>query len=177
MNKQFLKVGLVALMASIYSNSASADVITGDAVANVIIPLQLTEVSPMNFGTIAPDLLAATTVTLTPGAGRTGTATLLTGPTTAALGKFTIEGDAAQTFNIAITVTGAAANVLLSDGGGNTMTLTGLTENSSGTGALTGGVDAFDIGGTLNVGINQAAGSYSTANAGGVTFDVTANYN
>ena len=177
MNKQFLKVGLVALVASIYSNGASADVISGNAAAKVIIPLELIEVTAMNFGTVAPDKLAATSVTLTPGLGRTGTATLLAGPTVASLGKFTIKGDLSQTFNIAISVTGGAPNVLLSDGAGNTMTLTALTEDSDPLGALSGGADAFDIGGTLNLGINQAAGVYSTASGGGVTFDVTANYN
>ena len=177
MNKQYLKIGLMTLMAGMYSSGASAAAITGDAVANVVIPLSLAEVTPMNFGTIAPDPLAGTTVVLTPAAGRTGTATLLTGPTTASLGKFTITGDAGQTFNIAITVTGAAANVRLENAAGDFMTVTALTENSSATGALTGGADAFDIGGTLNVGANQPAGSYSTATGTGVTFDVTANYN
>jgi len=171
-----LKMSMAALMTSMYSTGATADAIPGDALAEVIQPLTLAEATKMNFGTIAPTGVASTVV-LTPGAGRTGTATLLTGPTTPSLGKFTITGDAAQTFNLAITVTGAAANVLLTDGGVNTMTVTGLTENSSATGVLTGGADAFDIGGTLNVGAAQVAGSYSTANAGGVTFTVTANYN
>jgi len=171
-----LKMSMAALMASVYSTSASADAIPGDALAQVIQPLTLAEVTKMNFGTIAPTGVAST-VTLTPGAGRTGTATLLAGPTTASLGKFTITGDAAQTFNIALSVTGAAANVLLTDGAGNSMTVTGLTENSAVGGVLTGAADAFDIGGTLNVGATQVGGSYSTANAGGVTFTVTANYN
>ena len=44
-------------------------------------------------------------------------------------------------------------------------------------GALTGGADAFQVGGTLNVGISQAAFAYSTGNPGGATFTLTANYN
>ena len=174
MNKQFLKVGLVTLMAGMYSSSSSADAIPGDALANVIAPLTLTEVTKMNFGTIAPTGVAST-VRLTPGAGRTGTATLLAGPTTPSLGKFTIQGDAAQTYNLAITTTGGVGAVTLTDAAGaNPMTVTLLTENS---GALTGAADPFDIGGTLNVGANQPAGAYSTANTNGVTFTVTANYN
>lgn len=180
MKNLYLKASAVALMAGIYSSGASAAAIPGDASANVITPLVLTEVTPMNFGTIAPSTTVATTVTLTPGAGRTGTATLLTGPTTASLGKFTIQGDLNQTFSIALSVTGAAPNVRLENAAGDFMTVTALTENSTAIagagGTLTGGVDNFDIGGTLNVAANQPAGAYSTATGTGVTFTVTANY-
>jgi hypothetical protein len=64
---------------------------------------------------------------------------------------------------------------VLSDGGGNSMTVNTFTDNSSGT--LPAATETFQVGATLNVGINQAAGAYSTANAGGTPYTITANYN
>ena len=52
-------------------------------------------------------------------------------------------------------------------GAGDDMTAT-LTND--GGGALTGGTDTFNVGGTLSVGANQAAGSYSG------TYTVSVNY-
>lgn len=164
------KLGLAALMASMYSSSVSADVIDGNATANVIAPLLLTEVTAMDFGTVAGGSTAGT-VTMTAGSvmGSTGGATsMATAPGTA--GAFTIQGGAALAYTLTITGTATLTNLA------NTASMTAdtFTHNA---GALTGGVDAFQVGGTLNVGASQAAFAYSTANPGGAAFTLTANYN
>ena len=51
------------------------------------------------------------------------------------------------------------------------MTVTALDDSTPGTLVLSAGVDSFTVGGTLNVGANQAEGAYVG------TFNVTVNYN
>ena len=69
----------------------------------------------------------------------------------------------------------AIAAATLSDGAGETMTLDTFTNDCTGT--MPGATEDCQIGGTLNVGIAQVAGSYSTANAGGSAISVTVDYN
>lgn len=168
MNNQYLKLGLAALMASLYSTGVSADVIPGNADATVIAPLLLTETTAMDFGTLAGGTTAGTVVMDVANARTTtGGATALASAGGTA-GAFTIQGAAAQAYTL--TISGTAT---LDDGTGNTMTADTFTHNA---GALTGGVDAFSVGGTLNVGASQPLGVYSTT-TGGTTFTLTANYN
>lgn len=170
MKNQYLKLGLAALMASVYSTGVSADVVPGNADATVIAPLLLVEVTAMDFGTLAGGTAAGAVVMDTAGARTpSGGATVIAGSPGAA-GAFTIQGAAAQAFTLSITGTAT-----LTDGSGNSMTADTFTNTTPG--ALTGAADAFSVGGTLNVGASQVAGGYSTANAGGATFTVTANYN
>ncbi len=64
---------------------------------------------------------------------------------------------------------------VLSDGGGESMTVTSFTDNSSGT--IPGsGTGTFRVGATLNVGSSQSAGAYSTM-TGGTPYSVIINYN
>lgn len=169
-SNQLVKLGLVALMASMYSTSVSADVIPGNATATVIAPMLLVEVVPMNFGTVAGGSSAGTVVMTTASAmSSTGGATSLASlPGTA--GSFTIQGAAATAYTL--TITGTAT--LTDPANTASMTADTFTHNAVG---LTGGVDVFQVGGTLNVGASQAAFAYSTANPGGATFTLTANYN
>lgn len=168
-SNQLVKLGLAVLMASMYSTSASADVIPGNAAATVIAPLLLVEVTAMDFGTLSGGTAAGTVVMTTASAMSStgGASTLASAP--GAAGAFTIQGAAAQAYTL--TISGTAT---LTDGGVNSMTADTFTNNAV---ALTGGADAFQVGGTLNVGASQVAGAYSTANAGGATFTLTANYN
>lgn len=167
-----LKAGVAALLASVYSTSASADIIDGNATANVIAPLLLAETTAMNFGDVAGGT-AAGTVELDTAGLRTATgdaSALASGAGTA--GQFTIEGAAGLAFTLSVTGTAT-----LSDGT-NTMTVDTFTENGSAvTLSGSGTPDSFQIGGTLHIGASQPAGAYSTLNAGGVPFAVTANYN
>lgn len=172
-SNQLVKLGLAALIAGMYSTGVSADIISGNADANVIAPLLLVETTAMNFGDVAGGTGAGTVVLDLAGARTvTGDASTLASGAGSA-GAFTIEGAAGLAFTLSVTGTAT-----LSDGGGNTMTADTFTENGSAvTLTGTGSPDAFQIGATLNLGAGQAAGAYSTANAGGATFTVTANYN
>lgn len=161
-----VKLGLAALMAGMFSTSANADIIPGNATATVIAPLLLAEVTPMDFGTVAGGTTAGT-VTMTTGSvmGSSGGATSLASlPGTA--GAFTIQGANTQAYTL--TITGTATLV----SGAFSMTADTFTHNAP---ALDGTLQAFQVGGILNVGANQAAGAYTTV--GGATFTLTANYN
>jgi len=166
---QLVKIGLVATMAGLYSSGASAASISGDASALIITPLVLAETSPMDFGTLAPTAVAGIVV-LDVGGGRTPDANvnLVIGGTEAA-GQFTIQGNSAQAYTMSF-----SASATLENGAGDQMTADTFTENSP---ALTGAVQPFQIGATLNVGANQPVGTYSTTTGGGSSFTVTANYN
>ena len=168
-----LKAGVAALLASVYSSGVSADVIDGNASANVIAPLLLVETTAMNFGDVAGGTSTGTVVLDLTGARTvTGDANALASGAGAA-GEFTIEGAAGLAFTLSVTGTAT-----LTDGGANSMTVDTFTENGSAvTLTGTGTPDGFQIGGTLNIGASQAAGSYSTLNLGGAPFTVTANYN
>lgn len=170
-SNQLVKLGLVALMASMYSTSASADVISGNATATVIAPLILIEVTPMSFGTIAGGSTAGSVaMDLLGNRVASGGATALASAPGAA-GAFTIQGASAVAFTLTLTT-----DAVLDDGAGNTMGMTAasLLENANLL-ALDGTVQAFQISGTLTVGANQVAGAYTTAT--GTPFTVTANYN
>ncbi len=176
MKKQFLKISLVTIMASIYSTGAISAAISGNASATVIAPIVLAETAAMNFGTISPGT-ASSTITVDTANGRTlasGDATLI-GGAGATSGAFTIQGNSGTAFTLTLSV-----DAVLSDGAAtpNTMTMlaTSLTETGSAL-TLDGTAQAFAIGGTLTVPSGQVAGSYSTANTGGTPFTVTANYN
>ena len=173
-SNQLVKLGLAALAASMVSTSANADVIPGNATANVIAPLLLVETTPMDFGDVAGGTTGGTVVMdLAGGRTVTGDANALAS-TLGAAGQFTIEGAAGLAFTLAVTGTATLTNP------GNTASMTAdtFTENGSAvtlTGA--GSPDGFQISGRLNVGASQTADTYSTANPGGATFTVTANYN
>ena len=173
MNKQFLKVGLVALMAGMYSAGASAASVNGDADATIITPIVLAQTAAMNFGTISPGTVSST-ITVDNADGRTlatGDASLV-GGAGATSGAFTINGSNA----VAYTMTLTTDAVLTDAAGANPLTMlaASLTVTQP---ALTGAAVPFTIGGTLTVPSGHPAGSYSTTNAAGVPFTVTANYN
>lgn len=168
---QLAKLGLAALMTSIYSTGVSADVINGNATATVLAPLLLVETAAMNFGSVAGGSSAGTVVMDLLGARSTtgGATALASAPGTA--GQFTIEGAAAQAFTLTV-----SASATMQDGSGNSMTVDTFTENGSAVTLSGPGVpDAFQISGTLNVGASQVAGGYTTV--GFTPFTVTANYN
>lgn len=168
-----LKAGVAALLASVYSSGVSADVISGNATANVIAPLLLVETTAMNFGDVAGGTGTGTVVLDLAGARTvTGDANALASGAGAA-GEFTIEGEAALAFTLSVTGTATLTNLA-----GDSMTVDTFTENGSAvTLTGTGTQDGFQIGGTLHIGASQPAGGYSTLNAGGAAFTVTANYN
>lgn len=166
--RQYMKIGLAAVLASLYGSSLTAATFNGVATANVIAPLVLAQTTNITFGTVAVGTGGGTVVLDTAGARTvTGDANAIAGGAGAA-GVFTINGENAQAYTMSI-----AAGVL-SDGGGNTMSVGTYTYTPP---ALTGAAVAFNVGATLTLGASQPAGAYSTANAGGTAVVVTANYN
>ena len=140
---------------------------SADASANIIVPIAIAKVDGMDlkFGNIIADADGGTVAISTTGAPTlTGiNAPSVTGDRQQA--QFTVTGFEGATY--AVTLPGSAT---LSSGGNN-MTVNSFVSNPSGTGVLTGGSQALNVGATLNVGANQAPGLY-TGN-----FSVTVVYN
>lgn len=170
---KLVKVGLVVVIASLYSTTATAASVNGQADATVVAPLTLTENIAMDFGTISGGTAAGTVVLSTAGArSTTGDAQTIAAGAGAA-GDFTINGENALTYAVSYT------NGVLSDGAvaGNNMIVNGFNDNSTGT--TSGANQIFQVGATLNLGATQAAGTYSTTNTGtgGAAYTITVNYN
>jgi len=166
---QYMKIGLAALLASVYGSSLTAATFNGTATATVIAPLTLAQTTPMNFGTVAVGAAGGTVVMTSAGARSvTGDANAIAAGAGTA-GAYTITGQAAQAYTMTI-----AGGTLTDGGGANPMSLSAFTFVSP---ALTGGADAFSVGATLTLPPNQPAGAYSTANGVPAPLVITANYN
>ena len=162
-----LKIGALALMAGLYSTAAVAETADGVAAATVIQPLVLTATQTMFFGTVAPNSVAAGTLSMdNTGAVTSGDLDVITAAGTTL--QFTIQGEAAQAYTLGI------ANGLLGDGGVNTMAIV-ITGNDAV--ALTGAAVTVIVTGDLSVGASQPAGNYTTAAGNGTPIVITANYN
>ncbi len=149
---------------------------SASSTATIITPIAITKSADLNFGTIAvsPTLggtvaLAASSGIPTRTKGGAGGVTLPAVAGTVTAAAFDVTGLASSTYSIGlpgtITLTGDISGV---------MTLGNFISSPSPTGTLSaGGAQTFYVGGTLNVGAAQAAGTYT--NATGLT--VTVNYN
>lgn len=139
------------------------------AAATIVGPIAISNTAVMNFGNVAVSA-AAGTVVLTPAGSRsvTGGCTLpaTTGTFTAA--SFNVTG--ADGYSYAITLPSTPTTI---SNGVINMTVDTFTSTPSGTGTLGGGSQVLNVGATLNVAGNQAAGPYLSA----TPFDVTVNYN
>ncbi|MBX7514521.1 DUF4402 domain-containing protein [Qipengyuania sp. GH38] len=136
---------------------------SGTAVAEIVAPIAIThDGGALDFGIIIPATTAGTVVVTQGGAGSVTGDTLFVSGSTNAADSFTVTGDAGRAYSI-VTTGGSVTS------GGNSMTFT-TDAPASGTLSATGS-DNFSVGGTLNVGANQAAGSYSGS------YDATVSYN
>ncbi|WP_281301004.1 MULTISPECIES: DUF4402 domain-containing protein [unclassified Iodidimonas] len=126
---------------------------TGDANAEIVRALSVTQDVALDFSTIAlPVGNTAGTVVLATDGTTSGTFT----PTgTPVAGAFTIDGPAAAVATITLPATGVNLT-----SGANTMVLDTFT-SSAPTVTLTGGTGTFTVGGTLNIGASQALGAYT----------------
>jgi Domain of unknown function (DUF4402) len=145
---------------------------TATATGTIIAPIAISKTVDMNFGNIVAGA-ALGTVVLTPAGARsvTGGAFLPTSlPGSPAAASFTVTG--ATGFTYAIQLPAAATTVT---SGGNTMTVDTWTSTPTVAtgGSLAGGTQTITVGATLNVGANQAAGTYVS----GTPFTVTVHYN
>lgn len=121
----------------------------------------------LSFGMMA--ISSSGTVTVHPNGSRTqtgGVYTLSQGGSAAAA-QFSIKGKRNTVYAITLPANGT---VLLSNGAGQTASLTGFVASPS-TGILSGnGTGQFSVGATLSLNGTQAKGSYAS------TFNVTVNY-
>jgi hypothetical protein len=148
-----------------FAINASASDGAGNASATIVAPIKATENTAMNFGSVSPDELIATTVVLDPGGlgVSSGDGAGLVPLSGAQEGIFDVTG-AAVAYDITVQ---PGASTLTS--GLNTMSVDTFTASkASGTDASN---DTFSVGATLRVGINQAAGAPYSG-----TYTVTVNY-
>ena len=144
-------------------NSATT---SASAKANIITQISILKTVDLNFGDVVPSA-AAGTVVVDPTGARTSTLGVSLGNATGvAAAAFTVGGAPSATYTISLPTTPVTIN-----SGANSMTVTNFTSNPSGTGTLSAGTQTLNVGGTLNVGINQATGAYAGP------FNVTVSYN
>ena len=164
LNKRLITGLAATMLAAIYSQAAFAADATGNASATVLAPLTITETTAMNFGDVSGDTNNATTVVLTTAGATSSADGAFTGGSPQA-GVFNVTGATGQSYDITLP---AAAVTLTS--GGNTVTVDTFTDDTAGTGTLTGGTDTFNVGATLNLSAAQPAGAYTG------TYTVTVDY-
>lgn len=159
-------IALAALAAAAASATPVSAPANGKAV--LLIPLKLTKVQDLDFGTVITSASSGT-VTIDPSTGARTSSGGVTEVTSAAGARalFDFAGTANQ--QVAFTVTPPAT---LNDGNGNSITVANLVLSSTtATVDPTTLVVEVGVGGTIDVAANQADGIYSN------TFSVTANYN
>ena len=161
---------LTLAMFAIAVNSFAQVSATANTSATVITPIAISKTIDMNFGSIAVSPTIAGTVVMTPAGVRTktGGVTLPAVTGSVAAASFTVTGLGTSTY--AITLPGT---ITLNGTPSGTMTVGTFTSTPSGTGALTAGSQTLLVGGTLNVGAAQAAGTYTNT----ADMTVTVNYN
>lgn len=138
---------------------ANAAVETANVSANIISTISITNqsVGGLAFGDISSSSTAGTVV-LTASGTRTATGGVtINSSATASPAVFDVQGDANTTYAISLPV-----SVVLTDAASRSMVVDNLTSSPSTTGLLDStGKQILFVGASLNVGSNQAFGSYS----------------
>ncbi len=165
---------IAAIFMTAFTSNVMAQGVTENtaASAKIVTPIQITETSALNFGTMSGGVAGGTCILSTSGV-RTGTVNLTNNAPLASNAAYTVNGQISSTYAITLPSTITVIKPITLE----TMTIIPIARTASAavdgvTGTLNnGGTDTFTVGGTLTVGANQASGSYSG------TFDVTVNYN
>lgn len=160
-------LGLSAIVVLAYS-PIKAHAATASAAANttIVAAIAIAQAANLRFGSVAAGSSIGTVV-MTPAGGRSKTGGVtLSNVDVGGAASFNVTGYSTSTY--AITLPAAALTIV---NGANNMTVDTWTSTPSGTGALTAGAQTLTVGGTMHVGVAQAAGTY-TGN-----FDVTVEYN
>ena len=163
----------VVVLAICGAGSAMAATATASSTTTVVTPIAVSKAADLSFGNIAGGGSAGT-VTLSPNGSRAATGGAVTAGGTATAAQFNVTGQSGLTY--AIDFSGTSATLT---SGANTMTFTAISDTTASaitsgtatTGTLTGGAQTIYVGGTLAVGANQVAGTYSG------TINVAVNYN
>lgn len=156
------KILALSVATILFGIQGAANAATGSATASATIlsPISVTKTSDLDFGKIIAGASASTVALTGAGAFTCGSGLTCSGTHTPA--AFNVAGTAGE----AVTVASDATVTLIS--GANSMSATLVPTASSLT--LVGGTASFNVGGTLSVAGNQAAGAYAG------TFNVTVNY-
>lgn len=181
-DRKILRAALAVAFAGAAVIAQAATSGSTSATASVITPLTIGKVADLNFGRFAPGGAAGTVTVSTSGSRTASGAILSTIGSTPTAAKFDVGGDNNATF----TINYSATTITLSDAtpAPNTKTMTlnlaseaaaTATNKTSGTatsGTLSAsGAQSIFVGGTLDVGATQAAGTYTGS------FTVTVQYN
>lgn len=164
------KIVIAAAMTAMSASAApaaAANSTTADGKVLLLVPLTLTKVQDLKFGTIVSSAVAGT-VTIN---AKTGARTHAGGVTevlsdAGQRGLFAWAGTPGQPVDFDITYPAT-----LDDGAGHSVQVAVLFLQNSSTIADVNGIAQTGVGGSILIAANQAAGTYSN------TFDVTANYN
>ncbi len=170
MKKKILALGCMAALLAFGSEAQAApSSVTATASATIVTALSITNTGGTNlaFGTIAPGASAGL-VTVSAAGVRTADGNVQLITSTASAAPFSITGSGSLACSVTI-----PASVSITNGTVLNDMLVDLSSDLSNAAlvSLVGGVKTFNVGGTLHVGANQAAGSYSK------TFDVSVVYN
>lgn len=180
LQKRILVVAASLLAATGYSSSQAANTATASATAVVLVPIAVTKTTDLSFGRLVAG--NGTVVVNTAGARtKTGSTVLPTGGAAATAALFSVTGDTTNTFSISYT----GSTAVLTDGTpADDMNVTWIAEavatasptgktalTQDATGTLASGAAFIYVGGSLDVGAAQPAGTYTG------TIQVTVDYN
>lgn len=154
-------VGAAIAALALNAPAAHAASATGTATAKILRQITLTNTSALQYATIISGASASTVAVSTAGVRTCGASLSCLGTATAA--SFDVDGTEG-----AVVLVGGDSSVSLTGSLGGTMTSSLTYSAANITLGATGG--SFQVGGTLSVGANQAAGDYTG------TFNVTADY-
>ena len=153
----------VMVLAICGAGSAMAATATASSTTTVVTPIAVSKAADLSFGNIAAGGTAGT-VTVSPDGSRSVTGGTVTAGGTTTAAQFNVTGQSGLTY--AIDFTGTSATLT---SGANTMTFTAISDTTASaitsgtatTGTLTGGAQTIYVGGSLTVGANQVAGTYT----------------
>lgn len=133
-----------------------------------VLAISISNLQPLVFGKFAAG--SGGTVAVSPSGVRTATGgVILLSSGSGSAASFRVSGDPNLTYDIVLPANGV---VVLNNGTGQTMPVSGFTSSPAEAGQLDlSGMQTVSIGATLNVSAGQAAGNYSGS------FDVTVDYN
>ena len=161
LNKIKIALASTAVAAAMLSSGAQAATATGTAKVEILVPVELSTITDMDFGLVAAG--ASSGVVTLPVGSNTRACVNVTCIGTASRGSFQVtnasNGQVIQLSATNATLTGPGANMAVT----TVLSASSVTFNSA-------SLETVNVGGSLAVGTNQAAGSYTG------TFTVTAQY-
>ena len=145
--------------------STDSDGASATASAAIVAPIAVSETTSLNFGHLSPSSFSGTLTVSTSGTTTSTNITELPG-VAVSQGVFSVTGDGGAAFGITLPRSATLSN------GANTMTVNGFNHDAGAAPSLGGGGSReVNVGATLNVGANQAGGSYTGS------YSITVNYN